>query len=104
MEIPRAARKPVFHARGLKKNYESAGGQVTALRGVDLDLYHCSCVCDGRNGRAEATPIKVRAISGGLAALASGLQEGEPVIMYPGDLIHKKMRVKQFAGVKKSPP
>jgi HlyD family secretion protein len=49
-------------------------------------------------GRAEATPVKVRALSGGLAALASGLQAGEPVILYPGDLIHKKMRVVQSSG------
>jgi ABC-type Fe3+/spermidine/putrescine transport system ATPase subunit len=194
MAIPRAAREPVFHARGLKKNYESAGGQVAALRGVDLDLFpgefvvilgpsgsgkstllnilegldsasegevyyrdhnlvqadpdeltrfrreHVgfvfqfynlissltaeenvpievrriarqrvipvgALVRDGegwmvwqiRDGRAQATPVKVWAISGGLAAITSGPKESESVIMYPGDLIHEKMRVTQFA-------
>ena len=51
-------------------------------------------------GRAIGTPIQVRAISGGLAALApskselsEGLLAGDSVILYPGDLIHQKMRV-----------
>ncbi len=45
-------------------------------------------------GRALATPVGVRAISGGLAALEPGISRGERVILYPGDLIRKGMRVK----------
>ncbi|MBU6153016.1 MAG: HlyD family efflux transporter periplasmic adaptor subunit [Bdellovibrionales bacterium] len=55
-------------------------------------------------GRAIGAPIRVRAISGGLAALApskselnEGLLAGDSVILYPGDLIHERMRVKSTA-------
>jgi len=52
-------------------------------------------------GRARATLVEVRAISGGWAALEpesvvreKGLGSGEAVILYPGDLIQKEMRVR----------
>jgi HlyD family secretion protein len=54
-----------------------------------------------RAGRAHAQPVRVRAISGGLVALEpqspgqeASLLPGESVILYPGDLIQKEIRVK----------
>lgn len=66
----RAAREPVFHARGLKKIYQTAGVSVAALRGVDLDLFPGEFVVIlGPSGSGKSTLLN---ILGGLDSASEG--------------------------------
>jgi putative ABC transport system ATP-binding protein len=61
---------PVFHARGLTKTYALGEVLVTALRGVDLDLYAGEfVVLLGASGSGKSTLLN---ILGGLDAPSSG--------------------------------
>jgi putative ABC transport system ATP-binding protein len=70
MGNPRESREPVFHARGLKKIYQSGGVEVAALRGVDLDLYEGEFVVIlGPSGSGKSTLLN---ILGGLDSATEG--------------------------------
>ena len=47
-----------------------------------------------RDGRAELRPVDVLRRSGGLAAIAKGLEPGDQVIVYPSDSVAPSVRVK----------
>ena len=47
-----------------------------------------------QDGRAELRPVEVLRRSGGLAAIAKGLEPGEEVIVYPSDSVAPDIRVK----------
>jgi putative ABC transport system ATP-binding protein len=66
----REPREPVFHARGLKKIYQSTGAEVAALRGVDLDLFPGEFVVIlGPSGSGKSTLLN---ILGGLDSASEG--------------------------------
>jgi putative ABC transport system ATP-binding protein len=70
MGVSRTPREPVFHARGLKKIYQSGGVEVAALRGVDLDLYEGEFVVIlGPSGSGKSTLLN---ILGGLDSASEG--------------------------------
>jgi putative ABC transport system ATP-binding protein len=53
---PRPAREPVFHVRGLERVYGDGDAAVTALRGVDLDLFASELiVLLGASGSGKST-------------------------------------------------
>jgi hypothetical protein len=108
---------PVFHAKGLSKTYHMGEVDVHALRDVDLDIFErefvvftqedATIVPTGalfrhgdqwnvyvvKNGRAQVQEVQVLRRSGRLAAIASGLNQGEAVVIYPSDRIASGVRV-----------
>ena len=47
------------------------------------------------NGRAQLRPVKVGRSSNTETEVQAGLMEGDEVILYPGDRITDRLRVKQ---------
>ena len=65
-----ARRTPLFHARGLTKRYAMGEVEVSALQGIDLDLYPGELtVILGPSGSGKSTLLN---ILGGLDAPTSG--------------------------------
>src|SRR5688572_28416126 len=82
-ERPVAKAATVFEARGITKVYHMGEVDVTALRGVDLDLYEREfVVLLGPSGSGKSTLLN---ILGGLDAATSGTVTYQGTLLDPTD-------------------
>ena len=67
---PDGSRSPLARLVGVTKTFEQRGKLVTALRGMDLDLYHGEFLCVvGPSGCGKSTILNILA---GLTDISAG--------------------------------